>query len=233
MKFEIYCDESQPDLLTSQKPDGNYMVIGSLWLRADDRAEFKEAIHNLRDEYHIGGEFKWTKISPSRRDFYNRVAQWFMEMGDRLRFRCIAVEQEKVNLIHYHDNDQELGFYKFYYQLIHHWVLDFNEYSIFCDYKSNRRRDRLPVLQRCLGNSNLSSTISNVQAVKSEESVLIQLADLLTGAASARLNNRLAPSSAKMEFVRSIEEGLGRKIAHTYRAEQKFNVFVINLQGGW
>ncbi len=30
MKFEVYCDESRPDLLRSQQPRAQYMVIGSL-----------------------------------------------------------------------------------------------------------------------------------------------------------------------------------------------------------
>ena len=37
MKFEVYCDESRPDLLSSQKPAAQYMVIGGLWLPADQR----------------------------------------------------------------------------------------------------------------------------------------------------------------------------------------------------
>jgi len=57
-----------------------------------------------------------------------------------MRFRCIAVDREQVNLA-LHQNDGELGFYKFYYQLLHHWILD-NEYRIFCDLKTNRGRRR-------------------------------------------------------------------------------------------
>jgi hypothetical protein len=34
VKFEIYCDECRPDLLSTQKPPARFMVIDSLWLRA-------------------------------------------------------------------------------------------------------------------------------------------------------------------------------------------------------
>ena len=233
MKFDVYCDESRPDLLSSSNPPASFMVIGSLWLKTEDRQSFKTAIHELRDQHKIGGEFKWQKVSTARLNFYLALVDWFFAQGQNLRFRCIAVDHNKVNLMQYDDNDQELGFYKFYYQLLHHWILDFNDYSIFCDFKSNRRRDRLQVLKSCLSWANLSSTISNVQSVRSRESVLIQLADFLTGATAAKLNNTLAEGTAKFEVVARIEKHLGKPIAHTWRDEHKFNVFVIDLQGGW
>ncbi len=133
----------------------------------------------------------------------------------------------------FHNNDQELGFYKFYYQMLHHWILNCNQYSVFCDFKSNRVGTRLSELQRCLANANLSSEVVNVQAVRSKESVLIQTADVLTGIAAAKLNNKLRVGSAKWELVLHMEQALGRQIAPTYRNEQKFNVFIINLGGGW
>ncbi len=233
MKFDIYCDECRPDLLSSRHPPARYMVIGSLWLRTDDRAAFKSAIHELRDQHRIGGEIKWQKVSPSRAAFYRALVDWFVAENDRLRFRCVAVEHDKVDLVRYHDNDQELGFYKFYYQMLHHWIMDFNEYVVFCDYKSNRRPDRLDVLQRCLAYSNLSASVANVQAIRSRESVLMQLADVLTGAAAARLNGTLRDLSAKAQVVETLETGIGNTIKHTLKTETKFNVFVIDLQGGW
>jgi hypothetical protein len=233
MKFEVYCDESRPDLISSEHPKAKFMVIGSLWLPSDSRQAFKDEIHSLRNRHKIGGEFKWQKISPSRIAFYEDLMEWFCSKGEHLRFRCIAVEKQKLDLVKYHNNDQELGFYKFYYQLLHHWILDFNEYAIFCDFKSNRARDRLKVLQRCLDLSNLSSDVTSVQAIPSEESLLIQLTDVLTGAASARLNDTLAADKPKCKVVTRLESHLGRHISHTFRSERKFNVFVIDLQGGW
>lgn len=233
MDFDVYCDESRPDLFSSKRNDAQYLVIGSLWLPSTARDEAKAAIHRLRDTHRIGGEFKWRKVTPSRRDFYVELIAWYMAMGERVRFRCIAVDRSQVNLHLYHNDDQELGFYKFYYQMLHHWILDFNRYSVFCDYKRNREPDRLHVLQESLSYSNLSSAIETVQAIRSSESVLLQLTDVLTGIASARLNGILTPNTAKSDLVGELERGLGRRIQHTLRNERKFNVFVIDLAGGW
>ncbi|HRZ78554.1 MAG TPA: DUF3800 domain-containing protein [bacterium] len=233
MRFDVYCDESRPDLFSSKNRQGKFLVIGSLWLRYDDRQKFKEEIHLLRDRYKVGGEFKWGKVSPSRVDFYKELAKWFFDKKLDLRFRAVVIDAEKVDLMTYHGSDQELGFYKFYYQMLHHWVLDCNEYAVFCDFKSNRKKDRLIVLKDVLSNSNLSSRILSVQPVKSEESVFIQLVDVLTGAVSAKFNNSNI-GSAKEELFKIISSELtDRKMQPTPKTEEKFNIFNINLCGGW
>jgi hypothetical protein len=232
MRFEVYCDESRPDLLASSSTEGRFLVIGSVWLQAENRPRVKEALRRLRGKHKFGGELKWQKISPSSAALYRELADWFVSAGLSVRFRCVAVDRHQLNPL-LHDNDHELGFYKFYYQVLHHWILDFNEYAVFLDFKSNRRRDRLAVLRRCLAYANLSSKIEVVQAVRSEESPLIQLADILTGAASARLNDSLRVGGAKESVVTVLEDGLGRRVAPTPRSEQKFNVFAIDLRGGW
>jgi len=233
MKFDVYCDESRPDLFSSHHPPAQYLVIGSLWAHREDRATLKAAIHQLRNRHKIGGEFKWQKVSPSRLAFYQDLIALFFREGDRLRFRCIVVDHTQVDLLKYHNNDQELGFYKFYYQLLHHWIEDFNTYAVFCDYKLNWDTSRLPLLKHFLCDANLSAGVESVQAIASQESVLIQLADVLTGAASARVNKTLKPGSAKQQVVSLLESRLGRPIAPTPKGAQKFNLFDIDLGGGW
>ncbi|MHB1398681.1 MAG: DUF3800 domain-containing protein [Trichloromonadaceae bacterium] len=232
MKFEVYCDESHPDLFTSANPRGQYLMIGSLWLPVELRAEIKHKILELRQHHQAWGEIKWSKVSPNRQSFYLDLVDLFFSYGDNLRFRCIAVDRQQVDLA-LHENDGELGFYKFYYQLLHHWILDFNEYRIFCDAKANRDPKRLSVLQRCLARANLSSEIQSIQSLPSKEVVLIQLCDLLLGAASSRLNKTMQQGAAKCAVVQRLESALGRTLAPTHKGEEKFNIFKIRLQGGW
>ena len=63
MDFDIYCDECFPDLFCSENPQARYALIGSLWLPTTRRAEFKTAIHDLRDRYKVGGEIKSRKVT--------------------------------------------------------------------------------------------------------------------------------------------------------------------------
>ncbi|MEO5378852.1 MAG: DUF3800 domain-containing protein [Magnetococcus sp. DMHC-6] len=232
MDFDVYCDESRPDLLTSTHPSGEYVVIGSLWLETCRRQEYKQFIHSLRDIHRVGGEFKWQKVSPSRIQFYESLIDWFIEQGLDVRFRCILIPHDQLNW-QMHEGDRELGFYKFYYQMLHHWILDFNRYSVFCDYKSNRLMSRLETLKQCLSYTNLTSEILRVQTIRSEESVLIQLTDLLTGAVSAKFNQSLKLDSSKGALVQRLETRLGHSLQATNRWEKKFNIFAIHLGGGW
>jgi len=232
MDFEVYCDENHPELFTSSKPTVEFLMIGSLWLPAGIREEIKGRIWQLREAHGIWGEIKWTKVSPSSLDFYKALIDLFESYGEHLRFRCIAIDHQTFDR-KWCDGDNELGFYKFYYQVLHHWILDFNRYRIFCDIKTNRDLKRLHVLKDCLNNANITSHVGNIQALPSKQLTLIQLSDLLLGIASARINNTLNIGSAKSELVQHLEGKLGRKIEPTWRSESKFNVFKINLQGGW
>jgi hypothetical protein len=233
MKFEVYCDEALPDLLTSGNPQGQYLMIGALWLPAELREEIKIKINTLRERHLVFGEMKWRKISPSRVRFYEEVVDLFFAYGSNMRFRCIAVDREKINLAEFHNGDGELGFYKFYYQLLHHWILDFNEYRVFCDLKTSRSSTRMAELRRVLSNANLSAEIVDVQSLPSAQLVLMQLCDILLGAANSRLIAGAPTSAAKLAIVERIEAGLGRRISPTWKSEEKYNVFKINLQGGW
>lgn len=233
MNIEVYCDESYTDLFCSQDPSAEYLMIGGLWLQSENRQVFKSQIHALREKHGVGGEAKWTKVTKGKLPFYTDLVDWFINQGDALRFRCIAVKRKNVNLMKFHQNDRELAFYKFYYQMIHHWIYDFNNYIVFCDYKSNRKNDRLPVLQNCLNNANMSAQVEQVQAIRSADSVLMQLADVLTGAASAKLNAKLREVGPKRELVSYLEQRLGRPIRGTWATFKKFNVFIIDLPGGW
>ena len=233
MQFEVYCDENYPDLFTSRDPKVRYMFIGSLWLPAELRKDAKEAIKAVREKHGLWGEIKWIKVSGQKLPFYLDLLNVFFSFAMDMRFRCIAIDNNAYNS-HFHNQDDELGFYKFYYQLIHHWILDYNEYTIFCDKKINSSSHRLHELKRCLSNSNILSKISAVQALPSQEVALMQICDLLLGVASSRINGALKPGSAKEALTKHVERKLNKcALAPTPRSEAKFNIFKILLQGGW
>jgi hypothetical protein len=61
----------------------------------------------------------------------------------------------------------------------------------------------------------------------------LQLADVLTGIAAYRLNNNINTASAKFALLCELEKLLGCQLKPTGRGEQKYNIFKINLSGGW
>jgi len=231
MKFEIYCDECRPELFTSKEKIVPYLSIGGIWIPAEYRQKLKTEIMELRGKYKIWGEFKWNKVSRNALNFYKSLIDLFFNK-EYIRFKTILVDSNKVDFIRFHNNDAELGFYKFYYQLIHHWIYDFNQYRIFVDQKTNRLPDRLKVLSEVLKCSNLSSEIISIQALPSREVNLIQLSDLLTGLVNSYFNKSVK-SEVKKELFKQIENKIGHKIQPTGKNEEKFNIFKIQLQGGW
>lgn len=233
MEFDIYCDECFPDLFCSGKPQAKYALIGSLWLPTEKRKEFKDAIRDLRDKHRLGGEMKSRKVSPSRLTFYSDLIDWFIEQGQDLRFRVIVIEAAKLNFAIYHEGNAELGFYKFYYQLLIHWLHPNNSYGIYCDYQTNQSPDRLTEMKKILRQVKPLTEIRQVQWVRSRESLLTQLSDILTGLVSARLNGTSQPGSAKTQLLEHLEARLGHQIRPTTANAQKINVFTIDLEGGW
>ncbi|WP_114789801.1 DUF3800 domain-containing protein [Niabella yanshanensis] len=231
MNFEVYCDESGLEALT-QKNAHLYVGIGGIWLPSECRSDFKDALKKIKEKYSVHGEWKWKKVSPAFFEMYKDIIDFFFN-AEYIRFRVILIEANKVDNIRFHNDDAELSFYKFYYQLIKHWIFDFNTYTIFTDLKENRNKGRLNELHRVLDKSNLTSDVISVQGLPSEQSLGIQLADLLTGLVVSKFNNELK-SEAKQGLIAHVEQVyLRNEIQPTPKWQEKFNVFKINLQGGW
>ena len=229
MNFDVYCDESRQELFRSPVPGENYVLIGGIWIKAEERPAHKRAVKILRARHRLHGEFKWNRVSTSRLDFYKDLVSMFFSRD--IRFRTVVLQADELDSVRFHEADNELMFYKFYYQLLHHWILDFNKYRIFVDTKTNRVQDRLRTLELCLSNANISSVV-DVQALPSHEVDLMQLADVLIGAVSYKFHKR-ASSKAKQEVVGEVEKRLERQIGPTCRADNKFNVFRFRPGGGW
>jgi hypothetical protein len=232
MDFTIFCDETLPDLFTTKKQYNKKLMIGSLWIETELKEDTKEQIKLLRKKHNCWGEIKWTKVSLSKEAFYLELIDLFFSYGLQMRFRAICIDPKEINWA-LHNNDKELGFYKFYYFLLHKWFVDFNEYAIFCDSKVNRDLSRLKVLHKILETSNRNINLKNVQALPSKEVVLIQLADFLLGATSSVINETIHSNKSKIKVIKYLEKHLDRSIAPTSINEKKFNIFNINLEGGW
>ncbi len=230
MNFEVYCDESGLEALT-RKDAHRFTAIGGIWMPAEFRITFKDALTQIKEKYNIHGELKWHKVSPAYTDLYKDLLNYFFNTQE-LRFRVILIESQTVDNYRFNDKDAELGFYKFYYQLLHHWIFDFNKYDIFLDYKINRNKGRLNELKKVLRASNLTSDVNQVQALPSDQSLGIQLADVLTGLVAAKFNNEIS-SPTKKNLIELAETKLNRPLKPTPKWEEKLNVFKINLQGGW
>lgn len=230
MKYEIYCDESCIEAIFNKNAH-KYAVIGGIWIPAEKRQELKNSITEIKKKFSFLGEAKWNKIAPSNVEMYKAFVTLFFQ-NNSIRFRSICIKAEEINHNTFNNGNGELGFYKFYFQLVHNWLIGNNEYSLFLDHKINGNRNRVNDLRKILQKST-TAQIQNAQALPSEESVLIQLADILTGAVAASMNNELRIGSAKDAVAKEISQNIHHAIQATLPSEHKFNVFDINLRKEW
>ncbi|MGQ7161495.1 DUF3800 domain-containing protein [Corynebacterium diphtheriae] len=224
-EITVFCDESRPEALRAASITQRYLCIGSIWVDRERVREVNEEIRALQIKYSKMGEVKWGKVSPSSIQFNCELIDLFFDERFNLQFRAIVVDNQKVDLS-YHNNDQELGFYKFYYQMLKHKLINGCSYRIYCDLKTNKMRGRASTLEHYLQTYCLGS-VEMVQLLPSNDLPLMQLTDLLLGAVSTKFNFRIPKSPAKNEVISTIERHIGHLIQPTRKNEQKFNVFCI------
>lgn len=234
--YNIFCDESRQDLLARQQSinkNNCYCCIGGLMIPLEARNRIKSEIQGLQKKYNTYGELKWGTVSRNKINFYLDLIDYFFEEPE-LSFRTIVIDARKINNTIYNDSDQELGYYKFYYQMLVHWLNPNATYRIYTDQKTNRDKQRLKELKLILNRSYYcKSPVQSIQAIDSNQSLVLQMENILMGGVGYKYNwNHTGISSSKNLLVQKIESHLNHEICHTDKSEAKFNVFVISLKGG-
>lgn len=237
MIYDIYCDESRQDLLINKEaitPNNKYACIGGLMLPRSKRKNLKKQIAELRIKHGVFGELKWGTVSNNKIDFYKELIDLFFSFGDDLLFRNVVINTVNIDNDKFNESDPELGYYKFYYQLIYHWISITYKYGsryyIYTDYKTNKINNRQEVLKAVL-NRSWPNTVKLIQSIDSKESDILQLQNVLMGAVGYKYNWKdCGHSQAKIQLVKYIEKKLGHSICATSKNEKKFNVFNIILK---
>lgn len=221
-QINVYCDESRH----TSNPEDPFMVIGALSCPRDKKEEIARRINLLRKQYATWREFGWKTLSPNRRDFYWSLLELFATEPS-LSFRCIVADRSILDHEQYNDGDNELGFYKLYYQMLVHWLKRDHAYHIFLDGQQNKTQRRFidlrDILRRKLTGK---AKIECLEPVSSHRIPLIQLADLLIGAVGYTWNDRQG-SEIKLEYCAEVAKiaGLRTLKTTTTLSAEKFNIF--------
>lgn len=236
MLYDLYCDESRQDLLVKKSsitPNNRYVCIGGIVIPNEKREKLKSDIKDLKEKHNLFGELKWGNVSTNKVDFYLELVDLFFETDNSVDFRTVVIDAENIDHDTFNDSDHELGYYKFYYQLIYHWINSNDNYYIFTDYKTNKNKSRLNSLKQVLNSATRSNCVELIQAINSKESLPLQLQNVLMGAVGYKFNHGdLGESVAKQAVVKRIEHYLGHDIHPTAKSYKKFNVFKIDLRKG-
>lgn len=233
MLFDIYCDESRQDLLVEKSSiaeNNRYVCIGGIMLPNKNRENLKIKIKELKQQYEVYGELKWGNVSSNKIEFYLELIDLFFN-DESMDFRTVVIDATEVDNETFNRNDHELGYYKFYYQLLYHWIDPSKYYYVFTDYKTNKDNTRLNSLKKILNNACHLPCVKIVQPINSKESLLLQLQNVLMGAVGYKFNyGTTGESLAKQDLVKRIEWHLGHEIFPTSKNYKRFNIFKIELR---
>lgn len=195
MRQLIFADESSTDQL-------RYMFIGGIWVDEltylqvlEDCKKFK--LENRWDEQ---TKFNWKNVSKKTLPQYCKFIDIFFKFN--LQFNCIIIDRTKINLKANENKDSELGFYKFYYQLLRKNSEPNIPYYIYLDRRTNREPNRLESLKYFLKRdthplnflgfrtTHRGLDVKALEFVNSKSYELIQFSDILMGAISYHYNKR-------------------------------------------
>lgn len=229
--YDVYCDESC-HLEHDHQP---LMVLGAVSVGHSATAEVNAAIRALKVAHGFdpNWEVKWSKVSESRRNFYEDLIDYFLNIED-LTFRAV-VAHDKDQLRHPDfDQDHDGWYYKMYYRMLQPILSTDAAYRIYLDIKDTRGGPKAAKLHEVLTNKLRdwdSQVIQRIQILKSDEVQLIQLADLLTGAVGYA-NRGLASNATKLALIRRVEQGTGVSfLRNTRLLDRKVNLFHWKPQG--
>lgn len=220
----IFCDES-----CHLENDGHEtMVIGAVWCSALHTATHARALRALKMKHNLSPSFeiKWTKVSESKVDFYLELVEHFFGESD-LHFRGVLVaDKKKLN----HDSFSQTHddwYYKIYFDMLKMIISPTGKYRVYVDIKDTWGGKRVAYLHDVICNSMYDFSreiLEHVQIMRSDESELLQLTDLLIGAVGYAARD-LKGNRGKLRIVDFIRRHSGYSLTRsTLYREEKFNL---------
>ena len=227
VEYNVYCDESC-HLENDHQP---VMLLGAIWCPKSDVRNLSVEIRKIKAKHNARGELKWTKVSKARQDFYIELLEYFFKTS-QLNFRCLVVDDKtKLNHNYFNQGSHDTFYYKMYYSMLKTILSPQNRYYIYLDIKDTRSQNKVNELKEVLCNNVYDFTqqmIVNIQHIRSYESELLQLADLLIGAVSYE-NRNLRGNQTKISIIEYIEQKIKHSIClSTSLYYEKVNLFIFS-----
>lgn len=225
--INIYSDES----CHLENDHHKSMVLGGIYCPISKVKDYSIEIRNIKEKYNINKnqEIKWTKISPSMYNFYTEILDIFLK-NDDINFRALKIPNKSIIDHKSYGQNHNDWYYKMYYDMLKQIITPHKEYNIYIDIKDTEGQDKVDELNRILSipTEKKSSKILKVQQIRSHESNMLQLADILIGAIGYRDRNPKAnKNSAKLKICKHIENKLKISLNNTScYTNRKFNLLV-------
>ncbi len=219
--FNFYCDES-----CHLERDGiQYMIIGYTSSPLNQVRMHYSAIRDLKKRHNLHTESKWSSISKSSYPLYNDLIDYFFSTD--LQYRAIVIDKSVLRHGDF-EQDHDDFYFKMYYQLLSKKLSPENNYNIYLDIKDTRSAKKVNGLKKYLNSQFVA--VNNLQNIRSHESEIMQLTDILTGAISYHLRG-LSKMISKTNLIEKIQiQSNHSLLKSTHLNDQKFNLFFIDLK---
>jgi hypothetical protein len=228
--YNIYCDES----CHLENDHLRVMSLGAIWCDKIAVKRISEQLRQLKTKHGLSRQFeiKWTKVSPAKLDFYRAVIELFFNTPE-LHFRGVVIPDKSLLKHDQYNQSHNSFYYKMLFILLKTIFSPRQQYAIYLDIKDTRSQKMVDGLHDCLCNSQYDFDRDNIrliQQIRSHESELLQLADLLIGALSY-LHRNLTTSVTKLALIEYIKKQSGYQLTHnTLYKEDKFNLLIWQAQ---
>lgn len=163
------------------------MVIGAIQCPKELVKEISIRIRDIKNKHGIAkaSEIKWTKISKNSKklNLYKDLIDYFFD-DDHLTFRAVVIDKNEVHLERTGLSRDDF-YYRMYYVLLHQMLKSPSTYNAYIDIKDTIGNRKVATLHEVLCNASYDfkkEMLQKVQQIRSHESELMQLADLMIGA---------------------------------------------------
>ena len=214
--FNFYCDESC-HLENDHHP---YMLIGYVSSAYNQVKMHSQNIRQLKQDHGVRSEVKWSGLSKSAYPLYNELIDYFFATD--LQYRAIVIDKSKLRHADFLQNHDDF-YYKMYFQLLSKKLAPEYCHNIYLDIKDTRSAKKVNGLKAYLSSNFIQ--VRNLQNIRSHESELMQLADIISGALSYHLRG-LNKVIAKNRIIEKIQQHSKHPLNHsTPKDQNKFNLF--------
>lgn len=231
--YNLYCDES----CHLERDHSPVMVLGCVWCDIADVRRVTSQLRNIKRRHGLSQTFetKWTKVSPGKLAYYEDIIEFFLS-EPKLKFRGLVVpDKDKLDHEKFGQSHDQ-WYYKMYFTMLKYIISPSHSYRVYVDVKDTRGGPKTRDLRNILSNNIHDfnhKTVERVQQIRSHESEILQLADLLIGAIGYS-NRGLPTSPAKGALIEKLQARLG---AHVLKqtssfSSTKFNLLVWTAQEG-
>ena len=217
--YNVYCNES----LYSTHDGGSVTALGVLVCESSQVRNLSDEVRALKSKHRLKTNFeiKWTKVSPSKMDFYLALVNLVLD-DDRLDFHGIVrIDESRVEF----SRDR---FYDELYCQIFDSVLRLRQrYRMYLNVRDTRGGWMIRRLQD-MASAAGERYVERIQQVRSRESELLQAVDLLAGALTYA-NRGLSGGVGKEAIIERMRFRLGDQALTSSFASTEFG-FNVSIQ---